>query len=509
MKLSFAKHMKRNLLAGFLNRGISVVFPFLNRTLFLWLLGPEYLGLTGLFRSILGVLSLAELGFGTAVVCAMYKPIAEDDHALVCAYLKYFRTVYRWIGSGVFLVGLCLMPFLRRLIHGDLPPDLDLHLLYLIHLVNSTASYFFTAYRGPVLSAFHRNDVTLHIQSAIQAVQYVTVSLVLFFTRNYYAYVGTDVFFTVAGNLAVYLATARLFPDLVPAGELPAENRRRLASDIRSICLHKLGGVISGSADNLVVSAFLGLAAIAVYGNYYYVVTTVASVVAVLYLFTQGGFGNRIHTESKRKNFVLFMRMNRATMMVTACCAAMMAALFQPFIGLWTKNDPAMLRHALTPALMVLHFHVMQSRQTLNVFKNAAGLFRPDRWKPLVGGAVNLFFTLVFVLWLPADYKLDGVIFATTLSWLVIQQPWETRVLFTSFFDRGMGESYWRAQARFAASTGFLCAAAWWISRVVTVPGIPGFLYRAVVAAAVTGALLPVVFPRAILDAIAFIRKKT
>ena len=75
MKLDFKKNVKRNMLANAASSGIRLVFPFLNRTLFLWLLSPAFLGLNGLFSSVLGVLALAELGFGTAVVCSMYKPL--------------------------------------------------------------------------------------------------------------------------------------------------------------------------------------------------------------------------------------------------------------------------------------------------------------------------------------------------------------------------------------------------------------------------------------------------
>ena len=95
MKLDFKKNVKRNMVANAASSGIRLLFPFLNRTLFLWLLGPAYLGLNGLFGSILGVLMLAELGFGTAVVCSMYKPVADDDRELLCAYLKVFRVEVR------------------------------------------------------------------------------------------------------------------------------------------------------------------------------------------------------------------------------------------------------------------------------------------------------------------------------------------------------------------------------------------------------------------------------
>ena len=84
MRLNLIANLKRNVLAAGINSIIKLLFPFLNRTLFLWLLGPAYLGLNGLFGSILGVLMLAELGFGTAVVCSMYKPVADENTELLC-----------------------------------------------------------------------------------------------------------------------------------------------------------------------------------------------------------------------------------------------------------------------------------------------------------------------------------------------------------------------------------------------------------------------------------------
>jgi len=508
MKLSFAKNTKRNLVAGFLNRSVGMVFPFLNRTLFLWLLGPEYLGLNGLFRSVLGVLSLAELGFGTAVVYAMYKPIAEDDREKVCAHLNFIRTAYRWIGLSVLAAGLALLPFLRRLVHGDPPAGLDLHVLYLIYLANATVSYFFFAYRNAVLSAHQRNDVTMHVNTLVQTVQYAAVFLVLLLTRDYYAYIATTVLFTVLGNVAVFRAAARLFPDIVPRGRLAAEERRKVVSDVKSIFLHKIGGIVSMSSDNIVISAFLGLAAVAAYGNYYYVMTTAASFVSIAYLFTQGGFGNKIHTESKEANFDLFMRMNRLTLVASAWCAAMMASLYQPFISIWTKGDPAMLRHALTPALMVFHFYATQSRQTLIVFKSAAGVWKQDRWKPLVGGLANIGLNLAFVTWLPDAYKLDGVIFSTTLSYLAIEQPWESRALFSSYFGARFVRPYWAAQLRLALFAAFLCAATWGVARLVPAGGPAGFVLRGCVAAAVSGGLAVAFHFRDVRDAIAVVRSR-
>lgn len=473
------------MVATFANSAIKMLFPFLNRTLFLWLLGPEYLGLNGLFASILGVLMLAELGFGTAVVCSMYKPVADDNRELLCAYLKFYRTVYRWVGTVMFLAGLVLLPFIGRLVHGTVPPDINLQVLYLIHLVNTAASYFLFAYRGSVLGAHHRNDVITNIRSGVAVAQYVVVFLILLVTRNYYHYIIATVFFTVAQNVLLVKASRRLFPDIEPRGELPAELRRRVISDVKSIFMHKVGGIITHSTDNLVISAFLGLVAVAAYGNYYYVLTSVGGIVAIVYSSMTGGFGNKIHTETKEQNFSLLMRMNRLSLMATIWCAAMMTALYQPFIAIWTKGDPDLIRHPLTPLLMVFYFYIMQARQTLLTFKSAAGIWRADRWKPIVAGIVNIATNILFVIYLPEKYKLDGVIFSTIIGFVTIQIPWETHVVFSSFFGRNERRAYCRSQLGHALAATALCAVAWGAAHFVTLAGLPGFFAKGFAAAIV------------------------
>ena len=484
MKLDFARNTRRNMVAGALNKGIGLLFPFLNRTLFLWLLGPEYLGLNGLFGSILGVLMLAELGFGTAVVCSMYKPVADDDRELICAYLRFYRSVYRCVGTAIFVVGLCLLPFLRQLVHGDIPPDVDLHVLYLIHLVNTSVSYFLFAYRGSVLGAHNRTDVITNIRTATSIAQYLAVFAILLVTRNYYYYVLATVVFTVVQNVLLVCASRRLFPDIEPSGRLPAERRRQVISDVKSIFLHKVGGVISYSFDNIVISAFLGLVAVAAYGNYYYVVTSVSGLTWAVYYSMTGGFGNKIHTETKAENFRLFMRANRVVLLVILWCAAMMASVYQPFIHVWTKDDPVLCRHALTPLLMVVYFYVNQSRQTLLTFKSAAALWRQDRWKPIVAGIVNLALSVVFVVFLPDDYKLDGVILATIFAYVAIQMPWEAHVVFAEYFNRDQAREYWRLHVSRAMLAVALCVTTWAVAGAVPLDGVAGLAVKGLVAAA-------------------------
>ena len=96
MSESRTKNTARNVTFGILNQIITLLLNFINRTIFIKILGVEYLGISGLFSDILMMLSMADLGFGTAMVYSFYKPLAENDRDKIAALIKFYKKVYRY-----------------------------------------------------------------------------------------------------------------------------------------------------------------------------------------------------------------------------------------------------------------------------------------------------------------------------------------------------------------------------------------------------------------------------
>ena len=271
-----------------------------------------------------------------------------------------------------------------------------------------------------------------------------------------------------------------------------------MVADVRAIFLHKIGGVISYTIDNVVLSAFQGLVSVAAYGNYYYVYNNVKGLPAIVYSTMDGGFGNRIHTASREENFKLLMRVHRMVSIVIIWCSAMMLALYQPFIMEWCRGkNTGLIQHFLTALLLVIYFFVNQSRQVLLTYKSAAALWREDQWKPVVGGAVKLGLCILFVLFLPKQYKLDGVILSSIIGYVAIQIPWESHVMFTAYFDRQQAKRYWLAQLRCALLTAAIAAVVWAATTyLVPIYGVRGLLCKAALAGTLTTGMLFAIFRR-------------
>lgn len=65
MKIERTKNTISGFAWGATGKIVNIVLPFALRTIIIYKLGVEYLGLSSLFASILQVLSMSELGFST------------------------------------------------------------------------------------------------------------------------------------------------------------------------------------------------------------------------------------------------------------------------------------------------------------------------------------------------------------------------------------------------------------------------------------------------------------
>ena len=100
---------------GMVGQGITILFSFVSRTIFIRFLSAEYLGISGLFSNVLTILSFAELGIGEAMVYAMYKPAKENDQEMLNSLLAVYQKAYAGIAIVVGIIGVILSFFLTSI----------------------------------------------------------------------------------------------------------------------------------------------------------------------------------------------------------------------------------------------------------------------------------------------------------------------------------------------------------------------------------------------------------
>ena len=231
------KNAARNMVFGLLLNIYKILIPFVVRTVMIWKLGEEYTGLNGLFTSLLQILNLAELGVCFAMDYSLYLPAAERDERKICAILNLYRRYYRYIGLFILTAGVALTPLIPRLIHGDLPKDVNLNVLYLMSLASTVLSYWLFTYKNSLLTAYQRVDISSKLEIGSKTVQLLLQLFALIVLENYYLFLAADIFAKLLLNLMTGWITARLYPSYKPRGELLAEEKSKVNRRVLLISL--------------------------------------------------------------------------------------------------------------------------------------------------------------------------------------------------------------------------------------------------------------------------------
>lgn len=440
MQIERTKNAVKNSISGIIFRVVCLLFPFAIRTILIKKLGIEYAGLGSLFTSLLQVLSLSELGFSTAVAYAMYKPVAEDNKPLVRALLGFVRKVYYIVGATILIVGLAITPFLPKLIEGDAPADINLYALYFIYLFNTVVSYFVFAYKSVLLSALQRTDVENNIMSVSYVAMYAMQVAVLLAFKNYYVYIIFLPLCTLAINLARSAYVNKKYPDYKAEDTLGEAEKKEVFKNIGAMIGHRLSGTVVFSVSNIVISSKLGLEPLAVYNNYYYIVNSLLAVISVVYVALTAGIGNNIVTADVQKNYDDFKTLTFFNVWMVGWMSITLLCLFQHFMRLWMGGDETKMLDDSSAFLFALLLYLWKFKDILSTYKDAAGMWKDDFFKPYAVAAVTLLLTVLLI----KPMGVNGAIVAMIAGVFAVSMPWETHAFFKGYFKFSPAKYYLR-----------------------------------------------------------------
>ena len=430
MRIEKTKTASRNITFGVALKIYQIIVPFLLRTALIVYLGAEYVGLNSLFISILAVLNIAELGVGNALVFAMYKPIAYDDSKTICALMKLYRLYYRIIGTIVLVSGLIIVPFIPKLIKGDVPADVNVYVLYLLNLGATVLSYWVLSYKNSILVAHQRTDIQSKVILGVSTVQYLLQFVALIAFRNYYYYLIIALASQIVINIVTAIVADKLYPNYKPKGKLEKSEIKAINSKVKDLFAGKIGSVIMINVDSIVISAFLGLVMLGKYNNYYYVVNSLVGLFTVFFNGIRSGIGNSLLLDSKNKNYDGFKIVTFITFWVIGFCCACLAALYQPFMYLWVGKK-LMLEYGMV-VLFCLYFMILELGFSMDTYKDAAGLWKQDKYRKIICAILNLAINLILVQFI----GIYGILLSTVLVSFVVDLPWLSQNVFKYIFEK-------------------------------------------------------------------------
>ncbi|UUC15471.1 lipopolysaccharide biosynthesis protein [Limosilactobacillus fermentum] len=419
MKQSRTKLAMKNVSVTGLVTLLNFPIQFINRFFMVRYLGMAYLGITSLYANILSVLSLTDLGVGTAIIFMMYQPLEDGDHRKLSILMRYYRLVYHAISLIIFVIGLLIIPFLHVFLGKQISYP-HVYLLFIIYLLGSVSSYLFS-YNQSLLNADQRS----HIVSAINLIvcyvlltaQIVTVILY----KNPLLYATLFVFTGFVSNLIVSVYVHRHYPYIYGTKErLSKADNKLLFDNVVGNFFLRVSGVVVTGTDNLFLSAFAGVIQVGFYANYVTLTSFLQKFILQVIASFTGSIGNFSVTSDRQAGEDLFHKLQYINFVILNLATMGILFLSKDIIAAWLGKQYIL--DTLTTLLIGLSFYIMNYRALGWNFVAVYGLGKYMKMFCVNEMIANVVASLIF-LW-GFHMGLRGVILGTIIS-TILTVSWQ------------------------------------------------------------------------------------
>lgn len=453
-----------NAIFGVADKLIATIVTFVSRTIFIYTLGAEYLGVSSLFTSILTMLSLAELGFATAITYNLYKPLAKGNVKKTAAYMNFFRKVYIIVGIVILIVGLMLMPFLKEIISDDVPNIKEsIYLIYFLYLLNTAISYFLV-YKATLLEANQNKYIVSVSHAIVSVIKTIANSIALIITKNFILYLIIEIVCTVLYNLIISFVADKKYKEILSSKESKLNKREKklIFNNVKAMFLYKVSGVILDGTDSIIISRYLGTITVGIYSNYYTIINQVYSFILQIFQASTASIGNLAVEKGKEDQERVFNNMMFLSFVIYFICSALLFNCLNPFITLWLGSD--YLIDIVVVAVLVLNFYITGMLSPITSFRTANGLFMQGRYRPLIMAIINIVVSIILV-------KLIGLVgvFIGTIIARVSTQLWYDPYL---IYKKAFGKSpkvYFIKYILYIVITIIGCAIIYGVSQLINI----------------------------------------
>lgn len=425
----------RNSICGLTGHLISILTSFIVRTIFIKQLGNQYLSVNGLFSNILTMLSLAELGVGTAIIYSLYRLIANRDEKKIKAIMNLYKKVYMIIGILVAVMGLLIVPFIDSITHNQRINNVLL--IYILFLGDSVLSYFWS-YKRSILLADQKEYISVKYKYIFTIVKSLCQVFVLIVTKSFICFLIVQVISNVVENIVVSRKVDSMYPFLKEKKkeELGSLEKKSLYENTKALLITRIGHVMLNGTDNIIITMFVGISEVGVLSNYVLIINTLSIVVSYLFSGMLGSIGNFIAKENKKRQYELFKTIDFINFLIYGIVSVSLFFNINSLIEVWLGNSYLLSKSC--SIVIVINFYISGITNVLWMFRSTMGLFTQGKYRPIITAVLNI----ILSIGLAEKIGVTGVLLGTTISRLLVNLWYDPYIIFKFGFGESVKEYY-------------------------------------------------------------------
>ncbi len=440
MSKSRIKNSVRNVKSGVIYQFVHILFAFATRTVFISVLGQQYLGINSLFANIVSMLSLTELGVATAITFRMYKPLADGDIQRQRVLMKFYKLAYRYIGLVIFTLGMITLPFIPNFMTG-LTVDINVYLFFFLYLMRTCVTYWFFSYKRTIISADQKTYIIRRIDTIYQFATNTIQIIVLIVTKDFLIYTLSFILIKVIENIIVARKAEQLYPYIKEETEenLSKEEVKELFKDCYALFFYKVNSRVLSSTDNIVISTFVGLVTVGLYSNYLLIIQGVKTLTSIVVNSITASVGSLNAGDNERKKLKIFFQLNYMISMIYILLSVIFFISANYFVGIWIGENYLLPNSFII--IIAVDLFTSGLCVTLGMFRESMGLFQQAKYRPLISSIVNISLSLILVQYI----GIHGVILATIITRMTTYFIFDPNIIFKYGFNKSSSEYFYKS----------------------------------------------------------------
>lgn len=441
MKISLENRVEnsvKNISIGLVAQVVQLMSTFVCRIILLRCLAQEYIGINGLFTSVMGMLSIAELGIGSAMSYELYRALAKEDTTDQASLMALYKKLYSIIGLIICFIGILILPIITLSTNNYPNVSENVYFIYILFLLSEVLSYIFT-YRETIIYAAQSSHILTVLDVIFGVLRNTVQCILLIFTHSFTIYIIIQVLFRIFYNFAAFYTAKKMFPNafnnknIVPINK---ERKSKIFHNIRYIFTEKIATQMLNSTDNIISSSICGLVVTAINSNYSMIITTI-------YTFTQkfqnaitAVTGNISTIETKEKQRKALYEIYLIYFWIYLICSISFALLVQETSKLIFGQE--YVQSFSIGLITAVNFLQSGMLIAVSTFRSTMGLFKYGKYTTIFTSIINIVLSLI----LGKYYGLFGILIATTIAKFITVDWYYPYVTFKYGFDGGLLDYY-------------------------------------------------------------------
>ena len=427
---------------GFSSQILTIIINFIIRTCFIKYLGVEILGVDGVIRELVSMLSLADLGISSAMVFRLYKAVIDEDEDKITDLMVIYKQVYEVIALAVFIIGVLLSLFLKFIISDIQISWSFIYIFYYLQLISIVSTYLL-AYKRSIINADQKNYISIMIDTGMMVIFGILKIYFLVAMQIYISYLILTIGQNILSNIWIRMYCNKNYPYLSQKKPINKGLRRHLLSDTKDVFAGKIAGYIYSSTDNIVISIFNSTILVGYLSNYTYIFSAIRGLINSITTPIQSLIGNYLNSiDNKIQTFKTLNYYTHIRYLICILFVIPTMILSNLFIEVWAGNSYVLSSNVVL--LLAIDFYIGCVYGPLGEYIIGMGMFRYEKFITGIGAGLNLFLSLAGAFY----FGIQGVLFATVLSQIFL---WVGKgsIVFSVYFKeyKTFKFQYWKKQA--------------------------------------------------------------